>query len=251
MQHFDVKQGDCLELMKEIPKKSVDLILCDLPYGTTDAPWDKVIDFNSLWNEYDRILKPDGVSCLFSAQPFTTRVINSNKKHFKYCWYWLKNNKTGFAYARYQPMRQLEEICVFYKVAGRYKPQGLKPFKGSQRNGKHNCELYTMRGKKTPTKYTNYPTHILNFKSVSTNERVHATQKPVDLLKYLIRTYTKEGETVLDNCMGSGSTGVATLETKRKFIGFEKEEKYFNIALKRLSEVGEENVDKGKENIYA
>lgn len=239
MQHFEIKQGDCLKLMKEIPEKSIDLILCDLPYGTTDAPWDKIIDFKSLWIEYERILKPDGVSCLFSAQPFTTKLIKSNFKDFKYCWYWLKNNKTGFAYARYQPMRQIEEICVFYKKAGRYKPQGLKKYKGPDRSKeKIMTEIYTMRGHKKQQKYTNYPTHILKYNSVSSNERVHSTQKPVDLLKYLIKTYTKEGETVFDSCMGSGSTGIAAIETGRRFIGFEKNEKYFNIAAQRISEKG-------------
>lgn len=236
-QHFDIKQGDCLELMKEIPDKSIDIVLCDLPYGTTDAPWDHIIDFEILWAEYDRILKPDGVSCLFSAQPFTTKLIHSNLKDFRYCWYWLKNNKTGFTYCRYQPMRQLEDICVFYKKAGRYTPQGLKlsDGKNARRNGeKIECELFKMRGVKKVGKYSNYPTHLLKFDSVSSNERVHSTQKPVDLLKYLIKTYTKEGETVLDNCMGSGSTGVAALETGRRFIGYELTDKYFNVAAERL-----------------
>lgn len=239
MQHFEIKQGDCLELMKEIPEKSIDLILCDLPYGETDASWDKIIDLKKLWAEYERILKPDGVSCLFSAQKFTTKLIQSNFKDFKYCWYWLKNNKTGFAYARFQPMRQIEEVCVFYKKAGRYNPQGIKEYSGGDRSKERiTTELYTIRGMRKQQKYTGYPTHLLKFNSVSSNERVHSTQKPVDLLKYLIKTYTKEGETVLDNCMGSGSAGVAAVETGRRFIGYEKNEKYFDIAQNRIATAG-------------
>ena len=228
--------GDCLELMKTIPDNSVDMILCDLPYGTTDCKWDNIIPFAPLWEQYNRIMKNNGVVCLFSAQPFTTKLINSNMRDFRYCWYWLKNNKSGFAYARYQPMRQIEDICVFYKRAGRYKPQGLKPYTGKQDLRKLKCELYEMRGTHKPQKYTGYPTHVLKYDGVNSLERKHPTQKPVALLEYLIKTYTNAGETVLDNCMGSGSTGIAALNTGRDFIGIEMNEKYFDVSCNRFGE---------------
>ena len=171
---------------------------------------------------------------LFASQPFTTKLVFSNFNNFRYCWYWVKNNKTGFAYARYQPMRQIEDICVFYKRGGRYKPQGLKPYTGKQRGCKPKTDIYTMRGTYKGQKYTGYPTHILKYNGVSQNIRQHPTQKPVELLEYLIKTYTNEGEVVLDNCMGSGSTGVACMNTNRRFIGFELDKQYFNTAKERL-----------------
>lgn len=222
--------------MKSISEKSVDLILCDLPYGYTACKWDSIIPYVPLWEQYNRVIKDDGAVVLFAAQPFTTKLINSNFKDFRYCWYWLKNNKTGFSYARYQPMRQIEDICVFYKKSGRYKPQGLKPYTGKQRTDKIECELYEMRGTYRGQKYTGYPTHLLKFNGVSSNARMHPTQKPVDLLEYLIKTYTNPGETVLDNCMGSGSTGIAALNTGRRFIGIEQDEKYFDIACERFGD---------------
>lgn len=228
--------GDCLEVMQEIPQKSVDLILCDLPYQTTDCKWDKLIPFNLLWQQYDRVIKDNGAVALFAAQPFTTRLIHSNLKDFRYCWYWKKNNVTGFTYARYQPMRCIEDICVFYKKKPTYNPQGLIKLDKPINREKSFSNVYTMRGKSKPQTYTNYPKHLLEFKNeaASNINRLHPTQKPVALLEYFIKTYTNEGETVLDNCMGSGSTGEACLNTNRRFIGIEKEHKYFNIAKNRL-----------------
>ena len=150
--------------------------------------------------------------------------------------YWLKNYKTGFAYARYQPMRQIEDICVFYKRAGRYNPQSLKPYTGKQDLRKITTDIYKIHGKPKLKKYTGYPTHILKFNGVNSNSRQHPTQKPVELLEYLIKTYTNEGDTVLDNCMGSGSTGVACVNTCRNFIGIELDDGYFEIAKSRISE---------------
>ena len=233
---IDLKQGDCLELMKDIPDKSVDMILCDLPYGSTRCKWDSVIPFEPLWEQYNRILKFNGVVVLFAAQPFTTKLINSNIRDFRYCWYWLKNNKTGFVYACYQPMRQIEDICVFYKRGGRYSTQGLKPYTRKQNLRKITTDIYAKRGKPKPQKYTGYPTHILKFNGVNSNSRQHPTQKPVELLEYLIKTYTNEGDTVLDNCMGSGSTGVACVNMGRNFIGIELDGGYFEIAKSRISE---------------
>lgn len=218
--------------MKQIPDGSVDMILCDLPYGTTDCRWDHVIPFEPLWKQYNRIIKGNGAVVLFSAQPFTTALVNSNRKQYRYNWYWKKNSATGSQFAKYQPLRCIEDICVFYKKMPTYNPQGIikldipvlqKPKKnGFNFNGKNN----------TLQEYTNYPKHIIEYSK--DGNRVHPTQKPVALLEYLIKTYTNEGETVLDNCMGSGSTGVACVNTGRRFIGIELDNKYFEIAKQRI-----------------
>jgi site-specific DNA-methyltransferase (adenine-specific) len=223
--------------MKDIPDGSVDLILCDLPYGTTACTWDIIIPFNELWEQYNRVIKENGAIALFSAQPFTTKLIHSNIKNFRYTWYWKKRNVTGFSYARYQPMRCIEDICVFYKKHPTYNPQGLvKLEKPLSRKAKTKKEgVYDSETLSNPyeTIYTNYPRHFIEFPKEVNN--VHPTQKPVSLLEYLIRTYTNTGDTVLDNCMGSGSTGVACMNTGRKFIGFELNDKFYNIAKQRIT----------------
>lgn len=228
--------------MNDIPDESIDLILCDLPYGMTACKWDNIISFNSLWSQYNRIIKSNGAIVLFSAQPFTTKLINSNLKDFRYCWYWEKNNVTGFSYARYQPMRCIEDICVFYKKMPTYNPQGLKRLetpkkrKGKKTEGSvYDCETLS---NEYVSYYTNYPKHLIKFanEASSNKMRFHPTQKPVALLEYLIKTYTNEGETVLDNCMGSGSTGVACVNTGRKFIGIELDNKYYEIAKQRIND---------------
>ena len=234
---MELLNGDCLELMKNIPDGSVDLILCDPPYGTTDCTWDEVLPFDKLWKEYNRILKPNGVAVLFAAQPFTTKLIASNRKAFRYCWYWLKDRTTGFTYARYQPMRKVEDVCVFYRKMPTYNPQGLleikEPRTYKSKSGKGG-ELWTLRPSKaeyTP-RFKNYPKNVLEFKS---ERGYHPTQKPVPLLEYLVKTYTNEGDTVLDNCMGSGSTGVAVKKVGgRHFIGIEQDPKYYEIAKQRI-----------------
>ncbi len=232
-------QGDCLKLLPEIPDGSVDLILCDPPYGTTDCSWDSVIPFAPLWAEYKRILKPKGTVVLFSAQPFTTELINSNRKDFRYCWYWYKNQATGFTFARYQPMRKVEDICVFYRSHGTYNPQGLQELhnaKAIKKNKPRADGVYkfdTLLNEYTP-RFTNYPKNVLQF---NTERGLHPTQKPVPLLEYLVKTYTNPGDTVLDNCMGSGSTGVAVKRAGgRHFIGIEQNPEYFEIAKKRIEE---------------
>lgn len=233
---IDLYNGNCLELMKAIPDNSVDLILCDLPYGMTDCKWDSIIPFEPLWEQYNRITKANAPVVLFAAQPFTTQVIQSNRKDFRYCWYWKKNNKTGAPFAKVQPMRCIEDICVFYKRRPTYNPQGLvllpEPIKNKP---KHKNGVYRFfGGSRGVQHFTNYPTHLLEFDGVHSSERQHPTQKPVALLEYLINTYTNEGDTVLDNCMGSGSTGVACLNTNRRFIGIELDKEYFNIAEGRI-----------------
>ena len=231
--------GDCLKLMKDIPDGAVDMILCDPPYGTTDCSWDSVLPFDKLWAEYNRVLKPDGAAVLFSAQPFTTELIQSNRKAFRYCWYWLKNQPTGFTFARYQPMRKIEEVCVFYRKHGTYNPQGLQVVKNAkprrpqmpQRESIYSMD--TLLQEYTP-RFKNFPKNVLQFDS---ERGLHPTQKPVPLLEYLVKTYTNEGETVLDNCMGSGSTGVAVQRVGgRKFIGIEQNKVYFDIAQERITE---------------
>lgn len=232
--------GDCLQLMKDIPDGAVDLILCDLPYGTTDCSWDSVLPFEPLWAEYDRLLKLDGAAVLFSAQPFTTQLIQSNRKAFRYCWYWMKNQPTGFAFARYQPMRKVEDVCVFYRKHGTYNPQGLqaipkpKTIRPCHRRADFVYSAELRQG--YTTRFTNWPKNVLEY---HTERGLHPTQKPVPLLEYLVRTYTNEGDTILDNCMGSGSTGVAVKRVGgRHFIGMEKNKEYFDIARERIEGTG-------------
>ena len=231
--------GDCLKLMKDIPDGSVDLVLCDPPYGTTDCSWDSVLPFDELWTEYNRLLKPDGAAVLFAAQPFTTQLINSNRRNFRYCWYWLKNQPTGFTFAKYQPMRRVEDVCVFYRKRPTYNPQGLQAVKNPKQRKKRRQQresIYmagTLLKEYTP-RFTNYPKNVLQFDS---ERGYHPTQKPVPLLEYLVKTYTNPGDTVLDNCMGSGSTGVAVKRVGgRHFIGIEQNKIYFDIARQRIEE---------------
>lgn len=230
---------DCIKGMERIGDKSIDLILTDLPYGLTSCKWDAVIPFNLLWGQYDRIIKNNGAVVLFAVQPFTTKLINSNIKHFRYCWYWKKNNVTGAPFSKVQPMRCIEDICVFYKHKPTYNPQGLKKLeKAIIKATDKNNTLYQIRTKKKHRvqQYTNYPVHLLHFKNEasSNKNRLHPTQKPLALCEYLVKTYTNEGDTVLDSCAGSGTTLVAAKNTGRQYIGFETDEKYFNVAAQRL-----------------
>ena len=220
--------------MKNIPDKSIDMILCDLPYGTTHNKWDNVIPMEPLWKQYNRIIKDHGAIVLFSQMPFGASLIMSNPKMFRYEWIWEKNQAVGFLNAKKMPLRKHENILVFYKHLPTYNPQGLikldEPIyeEGSaNRNGKN----YGVADKSFIRTHTNYPTDIITF---SKDSGYHPTQKPVDLLEYLIKTYTNEGDLVLDNCMGSGSTGVACKNTNREFIGMELDEKYFKVACERL-----------------
>ena len=237
MPKIELIQGDCLEKMKDIPDGSIDMILCDLPYGTTAPKWDENIDMKKLWEQYNRIIKNGGTIALFSAQPFTTKLIASNEKDFRYCWYWIKNQATNFFHAKQMPVRKVEEICIFKK--GKYYPQitdGHIPTSSAKgcSNGKayHGTNKRNYEGGKT----TRYPNNVLNFKCVDNYSRLHSAEKPVELLEYLIKTYTDENDTVLDNCMGSNSTGLACQNTNRNFIGIELDPEYFKIAEKRINE---------------
>lgn len=243
---IDLQQGDCLELMKEIPDGSVNMILCDLPYGTTASLWDKVLQSDKLWEQYRRIIKPRGAIVLFSSGQFTNKLINSQNEIYRYKWIWVKNRSGNFVNANNRPMTRYEEICVFSngitantKHSERkmmYNPQGLVEINKVRKHG--DTQFGTMAGKRpgqkkvTVQKFTNYPSDVLSF-DVETKPQ-HPTQKPVPLLEYLIKTYTCENETVLDNCMGSGSTGVACVNTSRSFIGMELDKKYFKIAENRI-----------------
>lgn len=315
-----------MDVMEQIQTGSVDAIICDPPYGITDCNWDRVLDYERMWKAYRRILKPGGTAVLFAAQPFTTDLINSNRTGFRYCWYWKKNNVTGAPFAKVQPMRCVEDICVFYTGAAQnnvgkhkglraymqaeleasglkrrdvdrllgnrmgghyftngsqfaipsienweklqstgrfqrsyesireeyaleaggngghahtYNPQGLVRLTKPIRRESTKDGIYSaFRGEGKAQQYTNYPRNLLEFanEAVDSRKRLHPTQKPVALLEYLVRTYTNYGETVLDNCMGSGSTGVACVNTGRRFIGIEKDEKYYGIAKQRIED---------------
>lgn len=240
---IDLQQGDCLELMKSIPDKSVDMILCDLPYGTTEAKWDIIIDFKKLWFEYERTIKDRGAIVLFASGRFTQKLINSNINLYKYKWIWIKNRKGNFVNAKNRPLTNYEEILIFSKSNTanctqkmNYYPQGIVHREQIRKRYKNTFE--NMVGKRKSQKseitsyYTNYPCDVLNFKCVP--KPTHSAQKPVPLLEYLIKTYTLEGDTVLDNCMGSGSTGVACVNTNRNFIGMELDEHYFEVAKNRI-----------------
>lgn len=236
MNLFTTHRGDCLEIMKTIPSGSVDMILCDLPYGTTACKWDSIIPFVPLWRQYWRIAKERTPVVLFAAQPFTTALIQSGRPHFRYCWYWKKNNKTGAPFAKVQPMRCIEDIAVFYRKAPIYNAQGLRVLEKPKISNPRKEGIYRHHKNSSVQKFAGYPHHLLEYanEATSNRNRLHPTQKPVPLLEYLIRTYTNEGHTVLDNCMGSGSTGVACLRTGRRFIGIEKDPQYFQIAEERL-----------------
>lgn len=245
--NYKLLQGDCLELMRDVPDKSIDMILCDLPYGNTACKWDSIIPFDGLWQHYNRIIKDNGVICLFGSEPFSSKLRLSNFEMYKYDWIWKKNKASNFINCKYQPLKSYENICVFSKMACTYSPKGnMKYFpqgiivldkpKKQRRTGKKQGEIYHSNPNvETVQTVSNYPNSIIEFDMEVKN--IHPTQKPVDLLEYLIKTYTQDGEVILDNCMGSGSTGVAALNLHRKFIGIELDKKYFQIAEKRIQDI--------------
>ena len=230
--------GGCLELMQSIPDGSVDMILCDLPYGTTACKWDTVIPFEPLWAQYRRVAKRNAAIVLTASQPFTTALIASNMREFKYELVWEKSKATGHALCKVRPMKAHENVLVFCRERETYCPQKTvgKPYK--QRLGvAESAEFSTGSTRNDNVTGERFPRSVLYFKTAESEGRsVHPTQKPVALMEYLIRTYTQEGETVMDNCMGSGTTGVACANTNRRFIGIEKEAEYFDIAYRRIED---------------
>jgi len=240
-------QGDCLELMKNIPDNSVDLVCCDLPYGTTACAWDSVIPLDRLWEDYERIIKPKGAIVLFASEPFATQLRTSRLDLYRYDWIWDKTHCSNFQVMNFQPGRQHELICVFSKAKACYTSNGnsmnyypqkeLRDKPTRNGGGLNTCKmLHNNNMEKIDKIYTDrHPTSILTYTVVPPSERVHPTQKPLDLIEYLIKTYSNEGDTVLDNCMGSGTTGVACKHLNRNFIGMELDETYFKIAEDRIS----------------
>ena len=232
---------ECITGMSQLPDKSIDMILCDLPYGITDCSWDGLIPFHQLWEQYERVIKDNGAIVLTACQPFTTQLIASNRKLFRYCWYWLKNQVTGFPFSKYQPLRCVEEVVVFYKRPPTYNPQGLveleKP-RMQRKTSRRDC-VYKSDSLENQyvVRYVNYPRQTLQIKC---ERGLHPTQKPVALFEYLIRTYTNKGDLVLDNCIGSGTTAVACINTGRDYIGFEITEEYYNIAIIRAEKIKQE-----------
>jgi site-specific DNA-methyltransferase (adenine-specific) len=237
--------GDCLTEMDLLIGEGVkvDMILCDLPYGTTQCRWDTVIPFKPLWERYEKLIKDNGAILLFSSQPFTSALVQSNRKLFRYEWIWQKTNPKGHLNAKKMPMRAHENILVFYKTLPAYNPQMTHGHRHITRRSRYerskdgtSCYGREIRD----TVYDSadrYPLDVQVFSNGNQISKLHPTQKPVELCEYLIKTYTNEGELVLDNCMGSGTTGVACRNLNRKFIGIESDQHYFNVAEKRITEV--------------
>ena len=243
---YKLYKGDCLEVMDRLIEEGVkvDMILTDPPYGTTKCKWDTIIPFNEMWKRLNKLTRSDSAIALFGAEPFASALRVSNIENYKYNWYWKKTTVSGFANAKKMPLKDIETISIFYEKLPTYNPQGLIKIEAK---AKKNSKTHTTREEKGITalnggrfkgeytqEYTNYPRQILEFAS---EKGLHLTQKPVPLLEYLIKTYTNEGDLVLDFTMGSGSTGAACLNTNRRFIGIELDEKYFNIAKNRLENI--------------
>lgn len=247
MSKIELIQGDCLEKMKDIPDESVDMILCDLPYGTTACKWDTIIPFEPLWKQYKRIIKDNGAIVLTASQPFTSALVMSNIKMFKYPIYWIKDKPSNFLMGKKQPLRYVEECLIFSKGITLYNPQMQPREEKDKRKNKLTSSLlkneniginekiykYQDRLKSGLNDYI-YPRNYQKFNNRT--QGLHPTQKPVALFEYLIKTYTNEGDLVLDNCMGSGTTGVACKNLNRNFIGIELDPEYFKIAEKRINE---------------
>jgi DNA modification methylase len=226
--------GECLTEMKDIPDAYVDMVLCDLPYGTTQNKWDGIIDLTQLWAAYRRICKPTAAIVLTASQPFTSVLVCSNLKDFKYGWVWRKGQGTGHLNAKKQPMRNHEDVLVFYPQQSAYNPQMTEGKAYTCKSGRASENWGSQVSVVTENKGERYPLTVLDF--ASDKVKLHPTQKPVALMEYMIKTYTNEGMTVLDNCMGSGTTGVAAVNLGRSFIGIEQDPNYFAIAEKRIAD---------------
>ena len=247
--NYKIYQGDCLELMKNIKDKSIDCIICDLPYGVTSKnKWDTIIPYEPLWKEYKRIIKDNGPIILFGQDKFTAKTMLSNEKMHRYNLIWNKVLTSGFLNAGRMPLREHEDIMIFYKKLPTYNPQFTegKPLHGmgekfkKVKNNNNNYNDFNSCNNPSANREGDtkkYPKSILTFPRPASSKMLHPTEKPVELLEYLIKTYSNENDVILDNCMGSGSTGVAALNTNRRFIGIELDEKYFNVAKNRLENI--------------
>lgn len=238
---IELWNGDCLDLMNEIPDNSIDFVLCDLPYGVTSCKWDIIIPFDKLWKQYHRIVKQNGAIALFGQEPFSSLLRTSNLEEYKYDWYWEKERLTNIAQVKRRCGKTVETISIFYRKQPTYNPQ-MSIYTGKPRSNKiKNGKLGKLcdSGEKKAIEYhdngTRYPTQVLRFQRDCLKSNLHPTQKPIALLEYLISTYTNNGDVVLDNCMGSGSTGVAAKRLNRRFIGIELDNNYFSIAYNRIS----------------
>lgn len=245
-----LEQGDCLEILPQLESGSVDCIITDLPYNLVEYDRNKKpIDLEKLWSEFKRILKPNAAVALFASSKFTIKLAASNFEQYKYKWVWLKNTVANFIHAKNKPLSKYEEILIFSggvvshgnksPSRMRYNPQGLKPCYSPKSVKRKSAATFAISPKEYTQRQTNYPTDVLEFTTVPNSRRSHPNEKPVALLEYLIKTYSNEGEVILDATMGSGSCGVAAVNTNRSFIGIEKDEKYFEIASKRIKEAEE------------
>ena len=245
-ENIKLYHGDCLEIMPSIPDKSIDMILCDLPYGTTACKWDVIIPFEPLWKEYKRVIKSGGAIVLFGSEPFSSYLRMSNIKNYKYDWYWNKGQGLNFVTAKYRPLNDTECISIFgdtinyFPIMTDAKKENIRPINKGSNPSQIQGSIKIAKSADNYNKEKRFPVTSININSriaeCNPLSRQHPTQKPVNLLEYLIKTYTLENETVLDNCMGSGSTGVACVNTNRKFIGIEKDDKYFEVAKNRIED---------------
>ena len=230
--------GEAIIEMKKISKESIDMILCDLPYGTTQCKWDTIIPFNELWKEYERIIKPNGAVVLTASQPFTSNLTMSNPKLFRYSLVWEKSKSTGYLNSKKMPMRSNEDILVFYKSLPTYNPQMTEGIPYDKGIANRPTEVYREQKGEIHVKNESglrYPRSVQYFKTAESEGKVyHPTQKPIMLMEWLIKTYTNENEIVLDNCIGVGTTAIAAIRTNRRYVGIEIDEKYFDIAKQRI-----------------
>ena len=247
MQHNRIILGDCLDEMSKIPNESIDMILCDLPYGTTQCRWDTVIPFEELWKQYERIIKSNGAIVLTAIQPFTSTLVMSNMKMFRYSLVWEKSKSTGYLNSKKMPMRAHEDILVFYKNLPTYNPQ--KTIGVPYDKGKANRPTEVYREQKGEIHVKNedglrYPRSVQYFKTAESEGKVlHSTQKPISLFEWLIKTYSNENDVILDNCIGSGTTAIAAIRTKRNYLGIENDENYYNITINRIEEENKKKIE--------